>query len=160
VVYLSHRLESNSQCNLFSSSCYFYRTQYNPYVAGNDKERDPASSISSSPYVTTSQTLVPSFGQQLTYVMFELAFSSCVCVIIMFWATIYSPCDASCFFWDFLEHGLVGIWIIIEFIFNRITFLVPHLVAISIYFSSYLILNCVYSLESAPVYDILTWKDP
>jgi len=101
--------------------------------------------------------------RQISYVLFQISFSSTFTVIVMFWAVIF-PDEKSRvgipMFLHISEHGIIGVWLLLEFLLNRINFMIPHLIWVVLFAILYLIFNVIYTTQVGPVYDILDYKTP
>jgi len=99
--------------------------------------------------------------RQISYVLFQISFSATLSVIVLYWVVIFPTEDDRTgipMFLHISEHAIIGVWLILEFILNRIVFMIPHLIWVVIFMICYLIFNSIYSTQVSPIYAILDYK--
>jgi len=102
-------------------------------------------------------------GRQITFVLYEISFSLTFTVIVLYWVVIFPdetrPVGAS-MFQEVTQHGIIGLWLILEGILNRILFTLSHLVWVLLFAVIYIVFNAIYSTQLHPVYAVLDYKTP
>jgi len=119
------------------------------------------SSSSSHSEEMNSLPLSISFGRRLTFVLFELSFSTCICVIVIYWSVLFIPVIDSIpnLIFDIFVHGIIGVWLLLELFLNRITFVWTHLLWELFAIASYLVFNYFFTVNVEPIYSLVTYKD-
>jgi len=102
-------------------------------------------------------------GRQITFVLFETSFSLTFTVVVLFWAVIFPTENVSAgveMFQEVTQHGIIGVWLILEFTLNRILFTLSHIVWVLLFAILYLVWNAIYTIEVSPIYSVLTYQTP
>jgi len=103
-------------------------------------------------------------GRQITYVLFEMSFSITFTVVVLYWVVIFPSevprPEGKDMFQEITQHGIIGVWLLLEFLLNRILFTLSHLVWVLTFAIIYLVFNAIYSIELSPIYSVLDYKTP
>jgi hypothetical protein len=91
---------------------------------------------------------------------YETSLTFEVIITLFFWAVLFDPDDPENDIWDYLDHSIPIVMLIIDYCMNKIPFNLRHLAPSMVIMVSYGIVNISYTLGTGtPVYPPLNFKD-
>ena len=90
--------------------------------------------------------------------IYEIAFSYEVTITLLYWSVLFSKFDDELSAYnDLAVHALPLAALLVDFIFNPISFEIKRFLIVLIAGTVYMLMNMAYSLGVEPVYGILDW---